>query len=317
MKLSLIALPLLVTFFQFRVEYCTVQAQGKADRPKPLSEAEQDPEELLRKARKLIAALEGKHDLLKGVAKVEPSVERNEKRLTSGSLTFANNAVPPGKNDARAEDESKPFFYLSVQVWSGRSQSPPSNLHEFAWQGQTYQMWVRIFGSDADLVKMVRKAVEQELRAPESGKPSFADRWPGANSTLKSLAPRTASVLVAVAKGEAEIKSRSAAHLSTRMSVGRGETIAGGGYVFYAQLRQPFRVLEVLHGKGKAGDRILEYDIVQKTVGFPLPARQESIPAGAKVIVLLDKEGNLVKALAETQESRKAIRAIWPEVKQK
>lgn len=317
MKRSLVALPLLVAFFQFRVEHNTAQGQGKADRPKPLSVVEQDPEELFRKARKLIATLEGKHDLLKGVSKVKPSVQRDQKRLKSAILTFANNAVPPGKNDARAEDESKPFFYLSVQVWAGRSQSPPSNLHEFAWQGQTYQMWVRIFGSDVDLVKMVRRAVDQELRAPESAKASSADRWPGADSTLQLLAPSTASVLVVVAKGKAEIKSRSAAHLSTRMSVGKGETIAGGGYVFYAQLRQQFRVLEILHGKDKAGDRFLEYDIVQKTVGFPLLARQESIPPGARVIVLLDKAGNLLKALAETPESRKAIRAIWPEPKQK
>jgi uncharacterized protein (TIGR03066 family) len=141
--------------------------QGQPAGGAPPAAPERDPKVVFLKVCELVAALEGKHDLLKGVSKVKPAVQQDEqKRLKSAYLTFENNAVPPGKNDAKAKDESKPFFSLSVQLWSGRSQSPPANLHEFAWQNQTYQMWVRVSGSDAELVRLVRKAVDEPLQEP-------------------------------------------------------------------------------------------------------------------------------------------------------
>jgi hypothetical protein len=284
----------------------------------PPAAAERDPEEAFRKACELVAGLDGKHDLLKGVSKVKPAVERDDqKRLKSANFIFENNAAPPGKNAAKAKDAAKPFFYVSVQVWSGRSQSPPANLHEFAWQGQTYQMWVRVYGSDTELVKMVRKSVDEPLREPLSAKLPSSGRWPGSRSSLQELAHGRVTVLAAVAREKAEIHSRSAAHLSTQMTLAKGEVIEGGGYVFYAQCRQKFQVVEILHGKSKPGDRVLEYGFVEKTEGFPLPAVQEPIPAGVKLILLLGEKGNILKALPDTQENRKAVRTVLSQPKGK
>jgi hypothetical protein len=107
--------------------------------------------------------------LLKGVSDIKPVVEREEKgRLKEARLVFERNAVPPGKGPARAKDESRPFVYVSIQVWAGRSQAPSGDMHEFAWRGQTYQMWVRAFGSDARLVGAIRKATDVfSLEPPE------------------------------------------------------------------------------------------------------------------------------------------------------
>lgn len=284
----------------------------------PPAAPERDPEEVFRKACDLVAALEGKHDLLKGVAKVKPAVQWDErKRLKSAHLSFENNAVPPGKNDAKAKDDSQPFFYVSVQVWSGRTQSPPANLHEFEWQGRTYQMWVRVYGSDAELVKKVHKSVDEPLREPLPRKAPPSGKWRGSRSSLQALAPVTTTVLAAVAKEKVEILSRNAAHLSTQTTLGKGEVIEGGGYVFFARCRQKFQVLEILHGNGKLGDIILEYGIVEKTEGFPLPAVQEPIPPGVKFLLLMGEKGNILKALPATQENRKAVRTVLSEPKEK
>jgi hypothetical protein len=279
---------------------------------------QRDPEDAFAKACALVATLEGKLDLFKGVSTVKPAIQRDEnKRLTAGQLVFANNAASPGKNAAKAKDDSKPFFYISVELWSGRTQSPPGNLYEFQWQGHTYQMWVRVYASEAELVKMVRKLVDDRLREPLPAKASSSEKWPGARSSLQALAPETAAVLAAVTRGKGEIKSRSATHMSTQMTVGKGEVIEGGGFVFFAQCRQKFQVVEILHGKDKPGDRVLEYGIVEKTEGFPLPAVQEAIPAGVKVILFLGEKGNLLKVLPDTQENRKAVRTALSEQKGK
>jgi hypothetical protein len=276
-----------------------------------------DPEEAFRKACELVAALEGKHDLLKGVSRVRPAVQRDEqKRLKSADLAFANNTVPPGMNDAKAKDPSRPFFYVSVQVWSGRSLSPPGNLHEFEWHGQTYQMWVRVYGSDAELVKRVRKSIDEPLREPLPPRTPSPGKLPGSRSSLQAMAPLTTTVFAAVAKEEAEIQSRAAAHLSTQETLGNGEVIKGGGYVFFAQCRQQFQVLEILHGKDrqdKSGDRVLAYGFVEKTEGFPLPGCQEAILRGAKVLLLLGQNRQVVKALLDSPENRKALRAALAE----
>ena len=132
------------------------------DDPAPAPAAEwRDPERVFQKACEQLVALERKHDSLKGVSEVKPVLERDEKkRLKSASLVFQRNALPPGKGPAKPKDGSRPFLYVSIQVWSGRSQQPPADLHEFDWKGQTYQMWVRVFGSDVELVKAIRGAVD-------------------------------------------------------------------------------------------------------------------------------------------------------------
>jgi hypothetical protein len=150
-----------------------------------------------------------------------------------------------------------------------------------------------------------------ELMADPSGK------WPGSGSSLQTLAPVTATVVAAVAKEKAEIQNRRAAHLSTQSTIGKGEVIQGGGYVFFAECRQKFQVQEILHGNDKAGERVLEYSFVEKTEGFPLPAVQEPIPAGVKLILLLGEKGNFLKALPDTKEHRKAVLTILSQQKGK
>jgi hypothetical protein len=146
----------------------TGQLSGGAPRAAP----ELDPEEVFRKAYKRLVDLEPKHDLLKTVSEVKPAVERDEKGLLkSARFVFGLNTMPPGKEAAQAKDDSKPFFYASVELWSGRTPTPPGGLHEFEWQGQTYQVWVRVYGSDVALVKTVRKSVDESLRAPPVPEP--------------------------------------------------------------------------------------------------------------------------------------------------
>src|SRR5262245_27922148 len=132
---------------------------------------------------------------------------------------------------------------------------------------------------------------------------------PGERRSVESLAEYTASAVTAVAKGKAEVRDRSAAHLSTAMSLGDGKVIRGGGMVTYAHCRQTFAVADVLHGKGKPGERALDYTIVEKAVGGPLPSTERRINDGAKVILLLNADGEIMKALPDTPENRKALQA--------
>jgi hypothetical protein len=142
-------------------------ATGRISGGDPPTIAERNPQEVFQKACERLQALEGKYGLLKGMSKVKPSIERDDnQRLKSAEFVFERNAMPPGKNPATANDDSMPFVYVSVAVWSGRSHQPPAGLHQLQWKGQTYQMWVRVFGSDAELVNAVRKAVDEPLRGP-------------------------------------------------------------------------------------------------------------------------------------------------------
>jgi hypothetical protein len=139
--------------------------------------------------------------------------------------------------------------------------------------------------------------------------PGASRPWPGERTSLESAAGRTTTVVVGVAKGKVEVVERHAAHLSTGMATGKGEVIRGGGIVFYADCRQKFEVTDVLHGKAKAEERVLTYTIVEKAEGFPLPSPEQALPDGAKAILLLREDGSLVKALPDTPENRKLVRA--------
>jgi hypothetical protein len=142
--------------------------------------------------------------------------------------------------------------------------------------------------------------------------PAAPEKWPGARSSLASLADSTATVVAAVAKGKAEIHTRYGAHLSTMTTLGDGRVIRGGGMLTTAHCRQKFQVLDVLHGKGETGERAVEYEFVERAQGFPLPAQERPVPDGAKVLVLVDEKGNLLKAMPDTPENRKAVRAAFP-----
>jgi hypothetical protein len=166
--------PVLGNFGGFRlsIEALLAQAKKAGDKtggdstPGPAA-PERDPQEVFQAACERLKALEPKHDALRGVSEVKPQLELGErKRLTSAAFVFQQNAVPPGKGPARAKDEAQPFLYVSVQVWAGRSQQPPAWLRAFEWKGETYQAWVQVYASDAELVRTVRKMVDEPLLAP-------------------------------------------------------------------------------------------------------------------------------------------------------
>jgi hypothetical protein len=127
---------------------------------------ERNPDEVLSKSRERLAALAAKYELLKGVADVKTVTERDEKdRPESAQFVFERNSAPTGKA-RKASDETKPFVYVSLQYWSGQSQQPPGGLRFLKWKGQTYQMWLRVFGSDPELVKAVQKAIDDPFNQP-------------------------------------------------------------------------------------------------------------------------------------------------------
>jgi hypothetical protein len=143
------------------------------------------------------------------------------------------------------------------------------------------------------------------------------NRWPGGDRTLERAAESTAAVAVARVAGPIEIVERSAAHLSTQTSRADGTVLSGGGMVFYAHGRQKFDFGEFLHGRGKAGERALEYGYVERTQGFPLPSPKTPIPNGLKLLLLLDDKGEFVKALPDSPESRKAVAAALKKKEEK
>lgn len=136
--------------------------------PPPASlKPELDPQDVFQSAIDRLKNLEAKHGTMKGVSRVKPRLRlEDNKRLKSATFVFEQNAVHPGKNPAKAIDEAKPFVYVSVQVWSGNSQQPPAGLQAFHWKGEEYAAWVQVYGSDTDLVKAVRKAVDEPMLVP-------------------------------------------------------------------------------------------------------------------------------------------------------
>jgi hypothetical protein len=126
-----------------------------------------DPDAVFQSACARLKALEKDHPALAGLGKVKPRIERtDDKRLKSAGIAFEVNAVPPGKAPARAKDKSKPFVYISVQVWTGGSAQPPAGLRGFQHMGKVYDGWVQVYASDPRLVTAVRRAVDEPLLAP-------------------------------------------------------------------------------------------------------------------------------------------------------
>lgn len=155
---------------------------------------EHDPEKMFQRARTQLIALEAEHAVLKGVSAVKPEIEHDANgRLKSARLLFERNVKPVGK-EVEARDKSRPFLYVSVQIWSpaGSSQQPPANLYTFQWKGQTYNMWIRVFGSDPDLIRKLRAAVDPwRAEPPEPDRPK--------NPTLRL---RTSPTLKAYRQGQ-------------------------------------------------------------------------------------------------------------------
>jgi hypothetical protein len=145
----------------------TTARMSGGEKPPASPAPELDPQEVFQAACDRLQNLEAKHGALNGVSKVKPRLQLDDnKRLKSADFVFEQNAVPPVKNPAKAKDEAKPFFYISVQVWSGHSQQPPGGLWAFKWKGEEYEAWVQVNGSNAELVEAVRKAVDEPILTP-------------------------------------------------------------------------------------------------------------------------------------------------------
>jgi hypothetical protein len=142
--------------------------------------------------------------------------------------------------------------------------------------------------------------------------PHSSEKWPGARYSLASLSDSAASVVAGVARDEAVVRKRDAAHVSTSMAIGDGNAIRGGGILTFAHCRQKFEVRDLLHGMGEPGDRELAYRYVERAEGFPLPDVEEPVPEGAEVILLLHEKGRILKALPDTPEIRTAVRDAFP-----
>ena len=136
-----------------------------------------------------------------------------------------------------------------------------------------------------------------------------SSRWPGSRSTLDTLAPFTTAVIACTSKGDAETVKRHSSHMSTAMDMGGGRVISGGGTVTYAYCRQKFTKMELLQGETKAEERVLEYGYVEKSDAFPGPRVERVIPPDTRVILLLGKEGKIMKVLSDTKENREAVQA--------
>ncbi|MCI0638948.1 MAG: hypothetical protein L0Y72_22950 [Gemmataceae bacterium] len=158
--------------------------------PLASSKPELDPQEVFRLACDRLKNLEAKHAALKGVSKVKPRLEFDDSKLKSAGFVFEENAVPPGKNPAKAKDEAKPFFYVSISIWSGQSQQPPAGLYGFQWKGQEYQAWVQVYGSEAssDVAVETESNWEQIQEWRATGRAYSRACWAVHASAAKSLA---------------------------------------------------------------------------------------------------------------------------------
>jgi hypothetical protein len=135
--------------------------------------------------------------------------------------------------------------------------------------------------------------------------------WAESPASLEKVAPATRTVLACTAREKAEVVKRSAAHLSTSMSVGDGQVIEGGGIVVWANCRPKVRVTEVLHGKGKPGERVVGYTIVESSDAFPGPRARRPIPVGARALLLLGEDGRVLRTLRDDAEARAAVRKAF------
>jgi hypothetical protein len=129
--------------------------------------------------------------------------------------------------------------------------------------------------------------------------------WTGSESSLDTVVKFAATILSCRAKKDAEIVKRHTVDESTAMDMGDGEVFRGGGLVRFAHCRQIFQTDKVFYGKSKVGDRVLEYSYVEMSEAFPMEGK--AIPKNAKVIVVLDNEDRIIKALPDTEENRKAV----------
>jgi hypothetical protein len=155
--------------------------------------------------------------------------------------------------------------------------------------------------SVSDLASLVPKRTPQVLETLESGRGG----WPYSTS-LESLAAKTKLVVAATATGPVKLGKSYSAHISTQMNIG-DRVIRGGGFTTTTECRQEFQVTEVLQGKARLEKREVDYSIMDSRA-FPGPASTRPIPAAAKAILLFGKNADLLKAIEDTPENRRAVK---------
>ncbi len=139
-----------------------------ADNPPPPADQGNAPEKVIQRALQRLITLEGTDNILRGVSRLKPDIERDQKgRVLRARFVFAVNAgypASPPNASPGPKDDSQPFFWVSVSCWLGTaSEQPLGEWRHFDWQGQGYTLWVQVYGSNADLVETVRQKIEERL----------------------------------------------------------------------------------------------------------------------------------------------------------
>jgi hypothetical protein len=148
--------------------------------------------------------------------------------------------------------------------------------------------------------------------APAVAAPVSDEIWLGSDVSIDAIASIVTIVVAATAKEDAVVDKRDEAHISTSMDGGGGRVIRGGGYVTFAHCRQTFTIDKVMHGEFAEGDRLLDYGFVEKSDAFPGPRAGRVIPRGVKVILFLDAQIKILKALRATAENLEAVEKALP-----
>ncbi len=152
--------------------------------------------------------------------------------------------------------------------------------------------------------------------APAVAKPASDRTWPGSDRSIESIADSVSVVIEAITKNDAAVTKRDESHVGTSMTVG-GHVIRGGGSVTFVRCRQTFAAKKVLYGKFVVGDHLLHYGFVEKSDAFPGPRAQTAIPSGTEVLLFLDAQARILKALGATPADREAVEEAIPRLGKK
>ena len=188
------------------------------------------------------------------------------------------------------------------------------NLHGFGHTQESFEKACRA-ALTARPVEDVRKvwvetSTHRDMLLTDMGQVNLRPGrpWPHPEVPLDRAVAGAAAVLRAVAVSQADVYRRSASHFSTVSGKG-DDAIHGGGTVHFASCRQRFRVVEALLGDRVPEQRVVEYGFVEKSECFPGPSAERALPEVAAAILMLDEKGQLLKAVPDTEESRRRVRA--------
>ncbi|MCX6879654.1 MAG: hypothetical protein NTW21_38490 [Verrucomicrobia bacterium] len=142
--------------------------------------------EALERIHKRVAALEGQHPALKGIADAKPQFGGDPASTRrEAAWSFANNATEWGKAETpSAVDPSQPFCRIILHMWipSGPSAQPVADARIYQVGGVAWDGFLKVWSSDAKLVEAVKAIVAEELDRFTKPPPPAA---PPAKSTLQ------------------------------------------------------------------------------------------------------------------------------------